>query len=117
MAASSWSQTIPAFRRHEHPDAHGRQRHDIHQCLCKGSLPDCSASVRPTAPWTAQENWNNKACGYMSTPVVIDGHVYLHLQNQRFTCIDLASGKTALDDEALRKILELGRPCRLDPGT
>ena len=29
----------------------------------------------------------------MSTPVVIDGFVYLHLQNQRFTCINLATGE------------------------
>jgi len=30
----------------------------------------------------------------MPSPVVIAGHVYLHLQNQRFTCIELATGKT-----------------------
>ena len=41
-----------------------------------------------------QEVWTNKAQGYMSSPVVIDGHVYLHLRNQRFTCIDLATGET-----------------------
>ena len=29
----------------------------------------------------------------MSTPVVIDGHAYLHLRNKRFTCVDLATGK------------------------
>jgi outer membrane protein assembly factor BamB len=29
----------------------------------------------------------------MSTPVVIDGHAYLHLRSQRFTCVDLATGK------------------------
>ena len=29
----------------------------------------------------------------MSSPVVIDGHVYLHLRNQRFACIDLSTGK------------------------
>jgi len=40
------------------------------------------------------EAWTNKASGYMSSPVVIDGHLYLHLQNQRFTCIDLATGET-----------------------
>ena len=40
------------------------------------------------------EAWTNKARGYMSSPVVINGHVYLHLQNQRFTCIDLATGET-----------------------
>ena len=30
----------------------------------------------------------------MSTPVLLDGHVYLHLANQRFTCIDLRTGET-----------------------
>jgi hypothetical protein len=29
----------------------------------------------------------------MSTPVVIDGHAYLHLRNQRFTCFDLKTGE------------------------
>ena len=37
--------------------------------------------------------WRNKVQGYMSSPVVIDGHVYLHLRNQRFACIDLKTGK------------------------
>ena len=40
------------------------------------------------------ETWTNKACGYMSSPVVIDHYLYLHLQNQRFTCINLATGKS-----------------------
>jgi len=40
-----------------------------------------------------REQWTNKTQGYMSTPVVIDGHVYLHLRNQRFACIEIASGK------------------------
>lgn len=39
------------------------------------------------------EAWSNNAQGYMSTPVLIGGHVYLHLENRRFTCIDLATGK------------------------
>ena len=39
------------------------------------------------------EMWTNKVQGYMSSPVVIDQHVYLHLRNRRFTCIDLATGK------------------------
>jgi outer membrane protein assembly factor BamB len=43
---------------------------------------------------TAADGWTNKVSGYMSSPVVIDGHVYLHLQNQRFTCIDLATGES-----------------------
>ncbi|MGE0607304.1 MAG: PQQ-binding-like beta-propeller repeat protein [Pirellulales bacterium] len=37
--------------------------------------------------------WEEKSQGYMSSPVFIDGHAYLHLRNQRFACFDLASGK------------------------
>ena len=39
------------------------------------------------------EQWNNKVQGYMSTPVVIDEHVYLHLRNRRFACLDLKTGQ------------------------
>ena len=28
--------------------------------------------------------WTNRAAGYMSSPVVINGYIYMHLQNQRF---------------------------------
>lgn len=37
--------------------------------------------------------WRNKVQGYMSTPIIIDGHAYVHLRNQRFACINLASGE------------------------
>lgn len=43
--------------------------------------------------FTVSELWNDKAQGYMSTPVVIDGYAYLHLQNQRFACINLTTGE------------------------
>ncbi len=43
--------------------------------------------------FSIEEAWNNSVQGYMSSPVVIDGHAYLHLQNQRFTCIDLNTGE------------------------
>jgi outer membrane protein assembly factor BamB len=38
------------------------------------------------------ESWTSKTQAYMSSPVIIDGHAYLHLQNQRFTCLDLKTG-------------------------
>lgn len=41
-----------------------------------------------------KELWRHKAMGYMSSPLIIDGHAYLHLANQRFTCIDLATGES-----------------------
>ena len=40
-----------------------------------------------------KEVWNEKAQGYMSTPVVVDGHLYIHLQNQRFACLNLTTGE------------------------
>jgi outer membrane protein assembly factor BamB len=42
----------------------------------------------------AEELWESKVQAYMSSPVVIDGYAYLHLRNQRFTCIDLKTGRT-----------------------
>ena len=37
--------------------------------------------------------WENNAKGYMSSPVVIGDHAFMHLQNQRFACIDLKTGE------------------------
>lgn len=54
-----------------------------------------------------EEAWSNNAQGYMSTPVVIDRHVYLHLQNQRFACIDLATGERTWTTEPFGKYWSL----------
>lgn len=48
---------------------------------------------RENDQFSVSEVWNNKVQGYMSSPVVIDQHVYIHLRNQRCACIDLRSGK------------------------
>jgi outer membrane protein assembly factor BamB len=39
--------------------------------------------------------WRNKVQGYMSSPIVIDDHAYVHLRNQRFACLDLTTGQEA----------------------
>lgn len=44
--------------------------------------------------FTLDEVWNENKQAYMSTPVFIDNYAYLHLKNQRFTCIDLRTGET-----------------------
>lgn len=43
--------------------------------------------------FTVGEQWKTKTQGYMSTPIVIDGHAYVHLRNQKFACVDLATGE------------------------
>jgi len=54
-------------------------------------------SLRPTpasGSGRVETAWTNKAEGYMSTPVVVGDYAYLHLRNQRMTCIDLRDGST-----------------------
>ncbi len=43
--------------------------------------------------FSSREVWKNKVQGYMSSPVIVDGHAYLHLGNGRLACLDLATGK------------------------
>jgi hypothetical protein len=53
---------------------------------------DPGNSPTEAGSWKVTERWSNKTEAYMSTPVVVDGHLYLHLRNQRFICIDLTNG-------------------------
>jgi len=41
----------------------------------------------------ASTAWEFKAQGYMTSPVVVDGHAYLQLRSQRAMCIELAAGR------------------------
>ncbi len=48
----------------------------------------------PTADqWKTDVVWAGKAEAYMSSPIVVADHLYLHLRNQRTCCIDLNSGE------------------------
>jgi len=51
--------------------------------------------------------WTNKVEGYMSTPVLVGNHVYLHLRNQRLTCLDLNDGKTKWTTTPFGKYMSL----------
>lgn len=44
--------------------------------------------------FSVAEKWKAKAEAYMSSPVVVDGSIYVHLRNQRVTCINPASGES-----------------------
>jgi outer membrane protein assembly factor BamB len=45
--------------------------------------------------------------GYMSSPVIIDGHAYVHLKNQRFACYDLKNGKETWRSKTFGKYASL----------
>lgn len=87
-----WSQTIPAFRGMNilTPTVSG----DAVFTSSYGGKSLLFRLKNDAGSLSATQTWTNKAAGYMSSPVVIEGHVYLHLQNQRFTCIDLETGET-----------------------
>ena len=40
----------------------------------------------------ASEKWNVASQGYMTSPVIVNDHAYIHLKNQRFACFDLKAG-------------------------
>ena len=43
--------------------------------------------------WSLDELWNQRTQAYMSSPIMVDGQIYLHLKNERFTSLDPASGE------------------------
>ncbi len=43
--------------------------------------------------WTPSVAWELKQQAYMSSPVVIESHAYLHLRNKRFACVNLTTGE------------------------
>jgi len=70
--------------------------------------------------WSVSTSWQSKKPAYMSTPVLKDDHVYMHLQNQRFTCLDLKTGESKWTSEPFGKyssiILQDDKVLALDQG-
>lgn len=54
-----------------------------------------------------ETTWTEPSQGYMSSPVVIDGHAYVHLRNQRFACFNLVEGKRTWVTEPFGKYWNL----------
>lgn len=96
-----WSQPVPNFRGMNilTPTVHGdgvltsgyRQRTFFYR------IEPADGGLR------AVEAWTEKGQAYMSSPVVLDGHAYLHLANGRLTCIDLATGERRWTSEPMGK--------------
>jgi outer membrane protein assembly factor BamB len=85
-----WSQDIPAFRGMNilTPTVID----DAVFTSSYGGRSTMFAIARDDSGWKVREAWNHKSQGYMSSPVVVGGHIYLHLRNQRFVCLDVKTG-------------------------
>lgn len=87
-----WSVEIPAFRGMNilTPTVIGND-------IFTSSYGGGSRMVRVTraeSTLDVAEVWKAKAEAYMSSPVVVDGNLYVHLRNQRLTCLDPATGES-----------------------
>lgn len=85
-----WSQEIPAFR-----GMNILTPTVIDDAIFTSSYGGRStmyAIARDDSGWKVSEAWKHKSQGYMSSPVVVDGHIYLHLRNQRLVCLDVKTG-------------------------
>ena len=49
--------------------------------------------TKKNAKLQAKRSWDHPTQGYMSSPVLIGGHAYVHLKNQRVTCFELETGE------------------------
>lgn len=85
-----WSQDIPAFRGMNilTPTIVG----DSVFTSSYGGRSSMFRISQNELGWQVEQAWSHKSQGYMSSPVVIDGSIYLHLRNQRLVCLDVATG-------------------------
>ena len=49
--------------------------------------------VADSAASGLEEVWSTSTQAYMSSPVVVGDHLYMHLRNQRIQCVDLKTGE------------------------
>lgn len=86
-----WSRAIPAFRgmNIQTPTVYGNQIF----ISTYGGGSRLLEIARDGDAFKVNEVWTEPAQGYMSSPVIVDGHAYVHLRNQRLTCFDIATGK------------------------
>ena len=58
--------------------------------------------------WKSEAKWDHKSQAYMCSPVLHEGHAYLHLRNNRFACYELKTGKECwVSDKRFGKYMSL----------
>jgi outer membrane protein assembly factor BamB len=92
-----WSQPVPAFRGFNIITP--TQYRDGILTSAFGGRTFLFKVSRKGQEFEASAAWDNKSQGYMSSPVVIGDHVYMHLRNQRFICADLKTGEKTWTSE------------------
>ncbi|GIW98337.1 MAG: hypothetical protein KatS3mg111_1670 [Pirellulaceae bacterium] len=85
-----------------------------------GGKSEAYAIERNGDAWNVRRKWQHKSQGYMSSPVVVDGAIYLHLRNQRVVCLDAETGHEYWTSTPFGKywsmVANAGRILALDEG-
>jgi outer membrane protein assembly factor BamB len=104
-----WKQPVPSFRGMNilTPTVFGDSIFTSSYQNKSWSYNVARSVASPSATYGVTEAWSTNAAGYMSTPVIIGGHAYLHLGNQRFTCIDLKTGERTWTSTPFGKYVSL----------
>lgn len=87
-----WNQPVPAFRGMNilTPTFIGKS---ILTATYGGKTHLFTPSRNREEEWSITENWNQKFQGYMSNPIVIDKHAYLHGRSGRMICLNTETGE------------------------
>jgi outer membrane protein assembly factor BamB len=70
----------------------------VAQLLTVQQSPGGAVDGRPS--FAVAPAWKLRMEGHMSTPVVVDGHAYLHRRDRKLSCIDLATGAEKWTEKA-----------------
>ncbi len=86
-----WSQEVPAFRGMNilTPTQVGNR---LLTATYGGKTHLYEPSLSASGQWEVEETWQYKFQGYMSSPVVVGTHAYLHGRSGRLACLDLEAG-------------------------
>ena len=87
-----WRETIKAFRgMNILPPTKIDDNHVFTSSYGGGSFM-FKVTVGEDGAFQSQQIWNTPTEGYMSSPLLIDGHLYMHGRDKKFRCIDVKSG-------------------------
>ena len=91
--AELWAIEVPSFRGMNilTPQVHG----DAVFTAPYGGRAQLLEVTQAEQGFAVSRAWENRAQGYMTSPVIIGDHAYLFLRSNRFACIDLSTGEDA----------------------
>lgn len=100
-----WNQEVPAFRGMNivTPTIHNDQIFTS----AYGGKSLLYSVTNTDGKFEVKEVWNNNKQGYMSSPTLIGDKIYMHLRNQRYTCMDWATGEVKWTSDTFGKYASL----------